>query len=73
MKIEDLTICPALFSCYIAKKMKGGKMSQERKALTKEDMKNVIAWYAMNELESGKSLELRLNDGSLVTLSYQEK
>lgn len=48
-------------------------MSQERKALTKKEMEDVIAWYAMNEVESDKSLELRLNDGSLVTLSYQEK
>ena len=73
MKVEDLTICPALFSCYIAKKLKGGKMSQERKALTKEEMQDVIAWYAVNEVESGNSLELRLNDGSVITLSYKEK
>ena len=72
MKVEDLTICPALFSCYIAKKLKGGKMSQERKALTKEEMQDVIAWYAMNEVESGTTLELRLNDGSVVSLSYKE-
>ena len=72
MKIEDLSICPALFSCYIAKKLKGGRISQERKALTKKEMEDVIAWYAMNEVGADKSLELHLKDGSVVTLSYQE-
>ena len=72
MKIEELTICPAVFSCYIAKKLKNGRMSMQRKELTDNEMQEIIVWYARNKLESGHKLEFTFKDGTVVSLSHKK-
>lgn len=71
-KIQDLTICPALFNCYIAKKLKNGRMSQDRKVLSEQEMEELIIWYAQRKIEPGHSIIWTLSDGSKVQLMNQE-
>ena len=72
MKIEDLTICPALFSCYIAKKNKNGTMSESRKELSKQELEEAVVWYAKNHLEPNTKITFSFKDGSAVEVSFKE-
>ena len=71
MKFSEVTICPALFSCFIAKKLKDGKrMSQERKALTDDEMQQVIVWYGENRLEPNTQMQWEFEDGTKIQLRH---
>lgn len=70
MKIEDLTICPALFSCFIAKKLKNGMMSEERKELSENELIDVILWYAKNKLEPNTQSEWKFKNGTTIRLQH---
>ena len=71
MKLSEVTICPALFSCFIAKKLKDGKrMSQERKALTDDEMQQVIVWYGENRLEPNTQMQWEFEDGTKIQLRH---
>lgn len=72
MKIEDLTICPAWMDCFIAKKNKDGTMSAQRKALTDQEMLEVIAFYGGNKLENGFLQEIPLRDGTKVAIVHTD-
>lgn len=72
MKIEELTICPALFSCYIAKKNKNGTMSQSRKELSKGELEEAVVWYAKNYLEPNTRITFSFKDGSVVEVAFKE-
>jgi len=72
MKIEDLTICPAWMDCFIAKKNKNGTMSVQRKALTDNEMLEVVAFYGSNRLETGYKQDLPLRDGTKVVIVHTE-
>ena len=74
MKLSEVTICPALFSCYIAKKLKDGKrMSQERKELTDDEMHQVIVWYAQNRLEPNTQMQWEFEDGTKIQIRHINK
>lgn len=74
MKLSEVTICPALFSCYIAKKLKDGKrMSQERKALTDDEMHEVIVWYGKNRLEPNTQMQWEFEDGTKIQIRHITK
>lgn len=71
MKLSEVTICPALFSCFIAKKLKDGKrMSQERKALTDDEMQQVIVWYGENRLEPNTQMQWEFEDGTKIQIRH---
>lgn len=67
MKIEDLTICPALFSCYIAKKNKNGTMSAQRKELSKEELLEAAVFYVNNYVEDGTKEMFEFKDGTKIS------
>lgn len=73
LKLEELTICPAWFECYIAKKNRNGTMSVQRKALTDQEMLEVVAFYGANRLEAGYKIDLPLNDGTKVTIVHLDE
>lgn len=74
MKLSEVTICPALFSCYIAKKLKDGKrMSQERKELTDDEMNEVIVWYGKNRLEPNTQMQWEFEDGTKIQIRHITK
>ena len=72
MKIEDLTILPAWKDCFIAKKNKNGTMSVQRKALTNQEMLEVVAFYGGNRLETGFKQDILLQDGTKVVIVHTE-
>ena len=72
MKIEDLTICPAWMDCFIAKKNKNGTMSVQRKALSDQEMLEVVAFYGGNRLETGYKQDIPLEDGTKVVIVHTE-
>lgn len=72
MKVEDLTICPSWNDCFIAKKNKNGTMSQQRKALTDDEMLEVVAFYGSHKIEVGYKMEIPLKDGTMVVIAHQD-
>lgn len=72
MKAIDYTILPALGGCYIGRKLRGNTMSPDKKALTDQEMMEVIAWFAMNRVKN-EPLILELSNGKLVTISVADK
>ena len=72
MKIEDLTICPSFIDCFIAKKYKNGLMSPQRKALTDEEMLEVVAFYGSHKIETGYKIEIPLRDGTMVVVAHKD-
>lgn len=72
MKVEDLTICSAWLDCFIAKKNKNGTISAQRKALSEEEMLEVVAFYGSHKLETGYKLELPLKDGTKVVIVHTD-
>lgn len=72
MKVEDLTICSAWQDCFIAKKNKNGTMSAQRKALSEEEMLEVMTFYESHKLETDYKLELPLKDGTKVVIIHTD-
>ena len=58
--------------CFIAKKNKNGTMSVQRKALTDNEMLEVVAFYGSNRLETGYKQDLPLRDGTKVVIVHTE-
>ena len=72
MKAIDYTILPALGGCYIGRKLRGNTMSPDKKALTDQEMMDVIAWFAMHRVQN-EPLILELSNGKLVTIAVADK
>ena len=76
MAAKDYQICPALFNVYIAKvsKRDPNKMTNDRRAITENEILMLIDWFANKELvdthnalsfpsaREGKRIQLRFID-----------
>ena len=72
MKAVDYTICPSLGGCYIGRKLRNNTMSPDKKALSDQEMMEVIAWYAMNRVQNQPQI-IELANGKLVTIAVSDK
>lgn len=73
MKAIDYTICPSLGGCYIGRKLKNNTMSPDKKALTDNEMMEVIAWFAQNRVKQGEPLIIELSNKKLITVTISDK
>lgn len=73
MKAIDYTICPSLGGCYIGRKLRNRTISPDKKALTDEEMMEVIAWFAQNRVKQGEPLIIELSNKKLITVTISDK
>ena len=57
----------------LRRKLKNNTMSPDKKALTDQEMMEVIAWFAQNRVKKGEPLIIELSNNKLVTVILSDK
>ena len=77
MSAKDYSICPALFSAYIAKtdKKNPNLMTNDRREITEGEVLMLIDWYLNKETKEGSkglSFKSLARDGMRIEMRYEK-